>query len=199
MIRVMPQDEPAEFDNKVRQRGLAYLTRQKINLNEELPSGTELPPYWRDCLDDLYRLYQGVCAYLCVRFERTIGAATADHYIAKKTLPRHAYEWSNYRLACMAMNSRKRDFEDVLDPFLIKEETFRLDLISGSIYPNPSLSQGEIERAQNTIDRLGLDDVKNREMRARHYQEYKEWPLPVKWLKVYSPFVWYEAQRQGLL
>ena len=39
----------------------------------------------------------------------------------------------------------------------------------------------------------------NREMRARHYQEYRTGQYTAEFLEKRSPFVWAEAQRQGLL
>ncbi|NTU53793.1 MAG: hypothetical protein HGA97_08900 [Chlorobiaceae bacterium] len=87
----------------------------------------------------------------------------------------------------------------MLDPFEIEDEWFRLELITGRIYPNPALSSQRIAPVQATIDRLSLDDAGNREMRARHYQEYRENQYTANFLKKRSPFVWSEAQRQGLL
>jgi hypothetical protein len=36
-------------------------------------------------------------------------------------------------------------------------------------------------------------------MRARHYREYREKHWSVDYLRRHSPFVWHEAERQGLL
>lgn len=52
---------------------------------------------------------------------------------------------------------------------------------------------------EQTIERLGLDDPACRELRARWYQEYLEHGLPSAYLRSKSPFVWTEAERQGLL
>jgi hypothetical protein len=52
---------------------------------------------------------------------------------------------------------------------------------------------------EETIERLGLDDPLCRELRARWYQDYLEYNLPADYLKQKSPFVWCEANRQGLL
>ena len=100
MIHVEPQPEPAGFDEKVRRKGLVYLRRKNIALDRPLPTGIELKPYWRDCLDDLHAKYRGVCAYLSVFIERVTGGASIDHFVAKSKRPDLIYEWSNYRLAC---------------------------------------------------------------------------------------------------
>lgn len=199
MIYVTPQPEPQDFDRKVRQKGLAWLRKEGIDLNAALPKRKELPAYWREELDELYAAYGNCCAYLAVFFERTTGEGTVDHFVPKSLRPDLAYEWNNYRLACSRMNSRKRDFSDVLDPFEVKNGWFRLEVVSGRIFPDPHLSDRLRQQVQETIDRLGLDDPDNREMRAKHYQDYCEREVTASYLRKHSPFVWMEAKRQGLL
>jgi hypothetical protein len=103
------------------------------------------------------------------------------------------------------MNSRKRDYATVLDPFKLKPNTFWLELVTGRIYPNPNLSAPDQARACQTIDRLQLDDATCREMRARRYDDYiaargasRNAALEAQ-LKRYCPFIWSEAGRQGVL
>ncbi|AQR64893.1 hypothetical protein BXU06_07305 [Aquaspirillum sp. LM1] len=199
MIPVTAQPEPADFDAKVRKKGLAYLNKKGILLDQPLPEKTAIEPYWCHCLTDLHQAYGGVCAYLGVFFERVMGASSVDHFIAKSTLAGQAYEWSNYRLACSTMNSRKREYNDVLDPFFLAPNSFWLQLSTGHIYPNPHLAAQPRRIVEQTIERLGLDDPACRELRARLYQEYLEYQLPSVYLKKLSPFIWCEANRQGLL
>jgi len=68
-----------------------------------------------------------------------MGGGSVDHFIAKSAHAGLAYEWNNYRLVCSTTNSRKRDYADVLDPFFLAPELFRLQLSTGHIYPNPNL------------------------------------------------------------
>ena len=199
MIHVTAQAEPASFDTEVRQKGLAWLRKKKIALDQPLPPKAAIEAYWRQCLDEMHSSYSGCCAYLAVFFERVTGGGSVDHYIAKSQRADLAYEWSNYRLACSRMNSRKRDFDDVLDPFELEKNRFHLEPITGRIYPSPGLLNEQRNAVQTTIDRLGLDDSGNREMRARHYQEYRQGYYNSDFLQKRSPFVWYEANRQGLL
>ena len=165
----------------------------------------ELPPYWRACLSDLHAAYGGVCAYLCVFIERCTGGSSVDHYVAKSRNAGLVYEWTNYRLACTTMNSRKRDYATVLDPFKMLSGTFHLELVTGRIYPNPKLPTSARTRAQQTIDRLGLDDGACREIRARRFSDYVETRRSSRnsaveaQFKRYSPFLAAEAQRQGVL
>ena len=199
MIPVTPKPEPEDFDTQVRQKGLRWLEKHDIDIKDPLPSGTKLPPYWRACLDELYHNYDGVCAYLAVSIERTTGTGTVEHFCPKSLRPDLAYEWCNYRLACSAINSRKREFTDILDPFEIEDGLFYLELVSGHIFPNPRLPGALQKEIQKTIDRLKLDSPANNEMRAKHYQFYCEGEVTEEFLKKYSPFVWMEAARQGLL
>lgn len=199
MIQVQAQAEPATFDEKVRKKGVAYLKKKGIVLSQPLPPKTQIEPYWRECLTDLHRAYGGVCAYLSIFFERVVGGGSVDHFIAKSADAGLAYEWNNYRLACSTMNSRKREFNDVLDPFTLGADWFRLELSIGHIYANPNLPVADRKAVEETIKRLGLDDAECRELRARRYQEYLEFNLPADYLKRQSPFVWAEANRQGLL
>ncbi len=133
MIHVDAKPEPIGFDADVRQKGIAYLRRKSIALDRPVPEKTKINPYWRAYLDDLYSQYQGYCAYLAVFFERVTGGGSVDHFIAKSQRADLAYEWSNYRLACSRMNSRKREYEDVLDPFEVDTGWFHLEVVSGRL------------------------------------------------------------------
>ncbi len=199
MIPVRLQPEPARFHALVRQKGLRWLKMHNIPLDRRLPVGTQIKPCWRACLNDLHTAYAGVCAYLCVYIEREVGGATVDHYVAKSRRADLAYEWDNYRLASARMNSRKRDYSTVLDPFTLKADTFRLELVTGRVYANPDLKKVRFDRAKKTIERLGLDSSGFRMMRVRHYFNYREKGYPAGYLLEYSPFVYVEAKRQGLL
>jgi len=200
MIPVQPQPEPDFFDAQVRTKGLAHLKAKGYALDETLPGGATIASYWRgDCLTALHKAYDGVCAYLCVFVERCTGGISVDHFIAKSSLAGLAYEWSNYRLACSTMNSRKRDFDDVLDPFELSPDWFRLELTTGRIFPNPDLDDATRAQVGQTIKRLGLDDPLCREMRVRWIDEYLREPLPNDFLRKKAPFVWAEVKRQGLL
>ena len=200
MIPVQPQPEPGFCDAEVRAKGLAHLKAKGYALDQPLPAGATIEPHWRgDCLTALHQAYGGVCAYLCVFVERITGGMSVDHFIAKSALAGLSYEWSNYRLACSVMNSRKRDFDDVLDPFELEPDWFRLDLTCGRIFPNPDLEPAQTALVTQTISRLGLDDPLCRELRVRWFDEYLTEPLPESYLRRKSPFVWAEAQRQGLL
>lgn len=210
VIPVSPKSEPRppvfDFDAKVRKPGVAWLTSEGIPMSGPIPKGKKAPPYWRACLPHLHHEYGGICAYLCVYVERCSGGVSVDHYVAKSNFAGHTYEWSNYRLASATMNARKRDYSTVLDPFTLTPGTFQLELITGHIFVKPGLPPAARTAAQATIDRLNLDRP-CREMRARHYTQYlalrgansRPNPAAIAWLRSHSPFVFQEAQRQGVL
>lgn len=198
MIPVAPQPEPANFDTLVRQPGLAWLNGQGIALNGPPPKNPKLPAYWSKSNKELWDAYKGTCAYLAIFFEYATGASSTDHFIAKSKISGQAYEWNNYRLSCLGPNRNKNKFDDVLDPIGLAPNTFVLNLVSGEIHPNPGLSKLQEKLACDTIKRLELDSPAHNEMRQRHYREYLEHKHEQHFKKL-SPFVWYEAKRQGLL
>jgi hypothetical protein len=185
VIHVDPQPEPPSFAKRVRQPGQKALAEGK----------DELPPHWRACLPDLYERYRGICAYLCVLIPRGTGARSVDHVVPKSKRRDLTYEWSNYRLVGSLMNARKREFEDVLDPFEIPDGWFLLELSFLQVMPSPSLDEATRARVQATIDRLGLNDEECVAARALYYQPYVEGELSAKLLQEWSPFVAREALR----
>ncbi len=205
MIPVFLQNAPQSFAANVNTPGLSWLALNKIPLAGKPPKGTKLPPLWRKSLGDLHAAYGGICAYLCIYIEIVGGGASADHYIAKSKAPWQAYDWDNYRLAYSNMNSRKRDYSNVLDPIGLAPDTFALRLASGQIDPGSGLAPAARAAARATIRRLKLDSAAARELRARRFSDYLalRGPHPnaiaEDHLRRYSPFVWYEAGRQGLL
>ena len=81
----------------------------------------------------------------------------------------------------------------------MEDDTYQLNLLSEEIRPNPEGPDDTVRRAWASIDRLGLNDPMMQEMRARHYQERDAGEVSEAYFKRHSPFVWYEARRQGLL
>jgi uncharacterized protein (TIGR02646 family) len=198
MIPVVGQPQPADFNVKVKQPGLAWLNGNNIALNAPLPKKTNLPAYWSHSNKQLWHAYGGVCAYLAIFFEWTTGASSTDHFVAKSRDAGQAYEWSNYRLSCLGPNRNKNKFDDVLDPIGLPTNTFELNLASGAISVRRGLNKQQAALARKTIKRLKLDSPDHDEMRQRHFTQYLEHKHSPT-LKKLSPFVWYEAHRQGLL
>jgi len=198
MIPVKQQPEPDDFDQKVRQPGQKWLKSLHVPKNGVLPPKTTFKTFWSHSQENLWNVYGGVCAYLCIYFELSTGASSTDHFIPKSQKAWLAYEWSNFRLSLLEVN-RDKGTKQVLDPFHIKEGMFHLNFSTGNIFPNPALTSSEKTQVKNTIAVLKLNKPKHKSMRKQHYDEYKEYQLPKDYFKRKSPFVYEEAKRQGLL
>lgn len=218
MIHVSLQPEPKDFDSQVRQPGLRAIDefrgqkdlpprrgrprKKKLNFKAE-----DLSPYWQNCLNDLHKAYQGICAYLCLYIPKAVGARTVDHFVAKSASvailsktndPAQVYEWRNYRLACSLMNTRKSKFNDVLDPFKVEDGWFILEFSGLQVIPNPDLPHKIRRKVLETIERLGLNDDECLEARGEYFDEYINHHVDFSFLKRRSPFVAREMLRQGL-
>lgn len=196
MIPIQEQPEPSDFSNNVRRPGAAFLKEVAR------PTKWDKKEYWQKALPDLYQAFVGICVYSAHWIPRDTGVATVDHFIPKSIAPQLAYEWSNFRLASLKMNSRKGNFQDVIDPFKVEPNWFVMDFPSMLIKPNPTLSASLKGRIQATIKRLKLNDDETC-VKAR-----TEWLLPFcksgnqdsfEHLKKHAPFIAYELQRQNLI
>jgi hypothetical protein len=107
------------------------------------------------------------------------------------------YEWSNYRLCCSRLNSRKNDFGDVLDPFQLTPHWFQLELVGFQVVPNPQLNATDQQAIRDTIERLGLDGF--RRQREEDAERYWQNGYSLQVLKQESPFVASELYRQNRL
>ncbi|GKW05095.1 hypothetical protein ACS91J_22010 [Pectobacterium carotovorum] len=201
MIPVALQAEPDDFDVRVRQRGHSWLSEKGIALNAPPPKAADLPRYWAHSNYALWECYGGTCAYLAIYFEWATGASSTDHFVAKSHNAGDAYEWNNYRLSTLGANRNKNDFDDVLDPISLQQNTFVINFASGEISPNYALypkGSPYATQAESTISRLKLDSPEHRKMRTRHFDEYLSEDCSLRHLEKYSPFVYAEIVRQGL-
>lgn len=201
MVPVKIAPEPAEFDSKVRKKGVRWLKQQGIAGTSVIRKDNKkiLPPYWRETNYQLWRSYSGICAYLAIFFEWSIGASSTDHFVAKSRVASEAYEWKNYRLSCLGANRSKGNFDDVLDPIGLRSHTFIIEFGDGEIKPSQQLAAKDLEAAKRTIQRLKLNGPDLKAMRARHYSDYLTNDVSEKHLRKTSPFVYDEMKRQNLL
>lgn len=192
MIPISLQLEPDNFDRNVRQKGAKWLQENTIF--------SELPSYWQKCLDDLYIAYDGVCAYYAIKIDEISGHRTVDHFKPKAKYPHLAYEWDNYRFACGSANSKKRDFEDVLDPFSLPDNLFYIHFGTGEVLINPQMDNEITQNAERTINRLSLNDNRLKNRRKKDFlRYYQEKSISLDELKQQNPFVWAEILRQDLV
>lgn len=214
MIRVTPAPEPEHFDAIVRQPGLRALAelageaplpprsgrpRSAVATTREgIPVGL-YPAYWTEIIPDLLQAYSRICSYACLYIEEVTGAASVDHRLPKSIAWQHAYEWSNYRLACSLINSRKGQYLDVLDPFEIEDGWFQIELVAFQVLPNPHLPTEQVAAVTATIDRLGLNERRCLAARENHAVAYFERDITLQHLRKRAPFLARELERQGQL
>ncbi len=159
----------------------------------------EMPTYWRHALPDLLEGYERVCAYLCLRIPRGTGAPSTDHMVPKSTAWQHVYEWSNYRLACALMNSRKGVSASVLDPFDVEDGWFVLEAVGFQVFAASGLPDPVTDAVHQTIDLLRLNDQTCRDARAEHAEEYWSGEVSFGYLTRHAPFVARELRRLNRL
>lgn len=196
MIRVTPQPEPENFDRDVRQKGRQKLEELQVDATSPLPPKTKLPNLWKKVAPELRKRYR-FCAYTNIECPPCEG--DVDHFKPKSKYPALAYEWSNYRLALPAINRRKSNYEDVLDPFEIKNEWFELKILDGSIHPSAKAPKALREKIQATIERLQLNNPLYCDNRLEVIDDYYSKEITAQNLKKNAPFIYYALRRQKLL
>ena len=154
-------------------------------------------PYWRRSGKDLYDAYKGICAYSCHRIARDTGARSVEHFVPKQAVPVLAYEWSNFRLVCSRMNSRKGTHQDVLDPCVIQRGVFVILFPGLQVAPCSVLSQNMERKAWNTVHRLGLNDEICISSRNEYVMEYVCGHFDDDYMRRSAPFLFHEIERQG--
>ena len=107
------------------------------------------------------------------------------------------YEWTNYRLACALMNTRKGYVGEVLDPFEVEDGWFALELYEFQVMPGVGLPSSVQTKVAGTIEHLKLNDSPCREAREGFALDY--WRNEIAWsyLERHAPFVASELDRQG--
>ncbi len=193
MIAVQLQPEPQNFALKVK-NGRDYLASNSSPTSDEIRNRD----YWTYAFIDLWTAYKGICAYSATWVPGT--GSCVDHFKPITQAPKLAYKWSNYRLASSRLNSRKSDFSDVLDPFLIGPNWFVIDFSTMLIWPGPTVSIYQKRRIEKTISRLKLNDddilITNRYYWVKQYRDDDSFTLNK--FKRWAPFIAYELKRQGL-
>ncbi|RLC19799.1 MAG: hypothetical protein DRI57_06290 [Deltaproteobacteria bacterium] len=193
MIPVQPQPEPPDFPEKVRIPGNDFLKSVSHPDTEQFNRHA----YWRRVSEDMRRAYGGVCSYSALWCSRD--AATTDHFIPKSKFPERAYEWSNFRLAARSMNTEKRAFQDVADPFTLSPESFVMEFPSLMIRSGLELTPSQRDKIESTINRLKLNEKeKYIEARREWLCAYCEDEITFSFLQKMAPFIAYELRRQKL-
>jgi uncharacterized protein (TIGR02646 family) len=195
LIPISLQPEPHDFPARVREPGQRFLATTPRPTSKQWKN----KEYWQDVIDDLYESYDGICAYSGEWIPCTTGDPTVDHYIPKSVNPQQAYEWDNFRLACLRFNRWKREFQDVVDPFTVAENSFQLLFPSLQVVPNPDLLNMDKERVVATIKRLRLNNGLCIKARRRWVIPLSQGKITFEFVKEKAPFLAHEMERQDLV
>ncbi|NMH26543.1 HNH endonuclease family protein [Flavobacterium silvaticum] len=197
MIQIVQHNEPANFDTDVRIPGTNFLAIVPH------PSKKQFQPhkYWNRIHNDLYVLYDGICAYCASWTPRRATPSdpnytSVDHYIPKSKNPGLAYDWLNYRLCRARMNANKADSLEVLDPFFIQNGWFVIDFTSFLILPNSSIEPWKASRIEKSIEILGLNDNDFVDQRLDIIYSYSQETISFADLSSTYPFIAMEMKRQ---
>lgn len=189
MIKINLKPKPKDFDLKVKKPGQDFLKKVPRPRGKQWKN----KDFWCLAIPDMMKAYKSICAYSSLWIKPD--QPTIDHYVSRDTNPQLAYEWSNFRLARWRINTSKRNYTDVLDPFKIGKDWFELDFTTFAIRPNPKLKKTEKESVSKTIERLKLDSSDYREAREAWFNAFKD---DISKLEEKSPFIAYEIRRQGI-
>jgi hypothetical protein len=212
MIPVAPANEPARFDELVRQKGLSAIDelvgrkprlkrrgprRKKIaNSEEDIPPDA-FPAFWREALDDMLERYERRCAYLALYLEHATGSPTVDHMIPKSRRWDQVYEWLNYRLCAALINANKSDMTSLVDPFEVGEGWFALELVGFQVIRGPNAPASKTAEIDATLRLLNMPDcIKARE---EYVTSYEQGAIELGYLERRAPFIASELRRQGRL
>lgn len=153
--------------------------------------------YWRDALNDMCDAYGRICAFSAFRIETVTGSRSIEHFKPKSLCPSEAYEWTNYRLVCGLLNGRKKNAQDVLDPFEIPHDTFDVVATSGEIIVHRNCPAHFRNRAETTLRRLRPGDGECNAKRLEHIRLFLTGSPRIE--AADSPFVHRCLQQQRLI
>ena len=195
MIPVLSFPPPLDFDNRVRSKGLLFLTQTPNPNTKQFTKHC----YWQEILPEMRENYRSICNYSATWIPHSTGQHSIDHFKDKHTYPEEAYNWDNFRYVSGRFNIRKGT-KIILDPFLLPKETFFIDFRNFHIIINPDLQdQNTIDLARDTIKFLKFNsDPLLIEERSSYFFDYKEQFISFDYLERVSPFIAYEINRQGL-
>ena len=142
-----PIPEPAQFDAECRQPGMVWLQNH--------PEGRY--DLWSPFRDFLAIGFSWRCAYKAMLNHE----GTVDHFVSIDADRTQAYEWDNYRYVSGGLNSAKREDPNILDPFVIQDNWFRLILPSLQLVLTDQIPPNIRPIAENTVNKLKLVDGRN--------------------------------------
>ena len=180
MIRFEPVAEPAEFQEKARAPGTAWLAAH--------PDAERPRDYWTPFKKSLAQGFRDLCAYSAMY--ESVG--TVDHYISWNEDKSRAYEWENYRYCAAWINSSKTNTPAacLLDPFEIEDGWFELHLPSLQLRVSDTVPDQFRERAEYVLNRLHLsNDERVMRQRSEWFRMYQSGELTLDGLGRKAPLI----------
>ena len=180
MIHFDPVPEPAQFHEKARMPGTAWL--------RDNPSAARPRDYWTPFKGALAQGFGDLCAY-SVMYEPV---GTVDHFVSFHEDRLLAYEWGNYRYCAGWINSAKSNTPaaDLLDPFEVENGWFELHLPSLQLRVSGTVPDHFRARAEQVLNKLHLrDDERVMRQRSAWYDLYRSGDLSLEGLEKRAPLI----------
>ena len=180
MIRFEPVDEPADFEERAKVPGAAWLAAH--------PDAKRPKDYWTPFKGELARGFRLLCAYSAM-YE---AVGTVDHFMSWDEDQSKAYEWANYRYCSAWINSSKGNTlaAKLLDPFEIEDGWFELHLPSLQLRVADTIPDEFRERAEYVLNRLHLrDDERVMRQRSAWYSLYQDGHISPDGLEKMAPLI----------
>ena len=142
--------------------------------------GPDLVNHWRDFRPALARRFLGKCGY-CERLcDGPANAPTLDHFRPRDKFPELTYEWTNWIFCCARCNGEKDNrWPDTgyIDPCAVPvderpEAYLDVDDRTGEVIARQGLTDAGRNKAQNTIEDIGLNSLDLRYFRIGWIRQF---------------------------
>jgi hypothetical protein len=181
-----PIPEPEGFDRKCRRCGQDWLSRNPVDRPKN---------YWSPFISRLADGFRDRCAFGGIY----ISEGTVDHFVSCDEDRTLAYEWSNYRFVSGRINSKKSKCPSslLLDPFEVQPGWFRIILPSLQLQLTETVPPEARERAEYTLERLGLRDDESIIRYRRMWLQLYEEGTPIESIESRAPLIAEAIRRES--
>ena len=180
MICFEPVPEPADFDQKARTPGNAWLAAN--------PGSGRPKDYWTYFKGELADGFRDLCAYSAMY--EPVG--TVDHFVSCHEDRSRSYDWENYRYCSAWINSSKGNVPagELLDPFEIGTGWFEIHLPSLQLRVSDTIPEEFRNRAEYVLNRLHLrDDERVMRQRRAWYSAFQDGKITRDGLQDMAPLI----------
>jgi hypothetical protein len=177
VIPVAPVPEPADFDERARKPGIAWLA--------DHPGAARPRDLWSPFRAALAEGFAHRCGYTAMH----IPDGTVDHHQSYRTSPELSYEWSNYRYVAGFVNSAKKTAV-VLDPYMVQEGWFEVILPSLQLVMTDKVPAEHRALAEHTLKTLPIvHDERVLRQRRRWLAMYEASEISLAGLRKMAPLI----------